>query len=256
MDLLALIILIEIATSINFEFDTKQDENNFKLIVSTGFRPENMGNISEVIALDNPSNTCANLPDLPTELYDAQGAMIDSNFVICGGKDVKHVRRRECYIFGSNGIWTQGPNLTRAKMNSRATLVSERNTLIIFGGTTDDEVSNEIEEVDFENQTSKVIGHLPFGFMSGCLINQNGLIYVIGGSQGSNFGTIETWTSKMDDFDWIQGPDLNQPRAIQACTHIPKWDIGFVTGGYYGGGLKSTEILNNQLFTFGKFMGY
>ena len=95
---------------------------------------------------------------------------------------------------------------------------------------------------------------LPFEFTEGCAISEYDEIYVIGGTQNDEFFSKNTWFAPRENMQyWDQGPNLIEGRNMMACTNLPIWDIGIITGGFNeNGALKTTEIFENGRFKMGK----
>lgn len=160
-----------------------------------------------------------------------------------------------CYSLGNDGVWSQGPSLKVPRYGAPSVSWGNGDRILIMGGVKAKPVNGtwtettSIEEVDFSRQTSKEIGNLPVNIYYACATNQNGKIHVIGGIQDDGWASRRTWISKVENFDWSQGPDLIDRRRWLACAYVPKWNITLVTGGQ---GSFFAEILTNNQFIRGR----
>ena len=209
----------------------------------TGGYPRESGKKSEVIDVQDPTRTCASLPDVPYgEYYMPNCGVIDGKLIVC--------QYYKCFELQNNGNgWTEFATLTNRMKYGVGAVVN--NSIFLFGSAY---VSNapfsEFLYSDGSTEDGPDLymsdGNGDFGMCAVTLSTGN--VMLMGGELNQQrVGVFNPTTGS-----YTSMAELNFDRYFSACTTFysakhGQREVVYIGGGDNNGGYKTVEILDYTL---------
>ena len=201
-----------------------------------------------VIDLEDPSNNCKNLTDVPVKVYGASGILFDSKPMFCGGNDGP--AECDCFEYEQSQWWSVAAMPTCRWLSGSASLINQedhKSRFVIAGGTIGG--GNALSNVESYDGTSwSSLPNLPSPLYDHCMVAVNETVLL---SIGGFPLTTKTFFYNAELNQWLPGPELLKARYWASCA-IVEWkntadgqlgQVVVVAGGHNEFDLSSTELL-------------
>ena len=201
-----------------------------------------------VIDLEDPSNQCKKLTDVPVEVYAVSGILFDSKPMFCGGSKPETQYSCDCYAYEQSKWIAVAPMSTCRLYSSAATLINQEDHTSRFvnaGGYNGDYLSS-VESYD--GTTWHSLPDLLSPVSEHCMVVVNETVLL---SIGGFPPTSETEFYNYELNQWLPGPEILKARYHAGCATV-HWknpadgqleQVVVVAGGFNAGYLSSTELL-------------
>ena len=236
-----------------------------KLLVISGYNTNYKDYVvkTEVIDLEDQTNTCQNLPDFPVQIHGATGGLIEvlgrNAALVCGGTYFLELEPR-CYAIFEDATTVIGMSIHRAYGSS---VIINNTNLWITGGLTYGtsletlyQSLSSTEVIDAQYKTHTPGPKLPQKLYSHCALSINQKeVMIVGGYKGESIwdarGSPTTYFYHFDH-GWRTGPDMMVARADLACTILEaknRQNYVVATGGVNGGFLDTQHLKSTEVYS-------
>jgi len=236
-----------------------------KLLVATG-RKGTLTSV-EVLNLEDPAQTCENLPDLPSGLKGPTGQLFNKTTpIICGGVELEASKDLcECFAFVEEtvegtedigkGEWITHSSPAQCGPHAKSVSLTagdnpeneEKNDLwLVTGGLVGSNPLSRVETFDGQSWSPTAVKNLPVSVYLHCLVKLNDtVLFLIGGTTSDENASGHTFAYDNRDNTWTRGPILAEPRSGHACgllkTEAEHYIV--VAGGSTGSNYAATVEL-------------
>ena len=202
-----------------------------------------------VIDLEDPTNVCKNLANVPLGVTGASGILFDnSKPFYCGGFVSGVEIDCECFVYEQNE-WVSVGSMQTCRRNAASTvLVNHFNNhagFVIAGG----ENPVYLSAVEyFDGSSWHNLSSLPEPIYGGCMVAINETFLIsIGGYPYENV----TYFYNSELNEWLDGPELQEGRGFASCASV-NWknpadgkleQVIVVAGGVSSFNISSVELL-------------
>ena len=186
------------------------------MAVFTGYKYESDTRVF-VIDLEDPSNKCKNLADVPVKVEGASGILFDSNPMFCGGFSDELEATCDCFTYEQSEWVSVVPMPTCRWYSGSAALVNQEDhqSRFVIAGGSNYSVLNKVEYYDGTSWHS--LPNLPTPKEQHCLVAINETVLLsIGGSPLGN--TTSFYNAELNQ--WLPGPELPAARYLASCTMV------------------------------------
>ena len=207
----------------------------------------------------NPKSKYKLLANNVPRVIGATGGLHQNFPVVCGGTnkmDGNWKVFQDCVAIGQPEMEIK----MIEKRSCAASVALDQRTLWIVGGSNGNNSLNSTEFIKL-GQPSVKGQDLPFTICGHSMIQYDEKsIYIIGGSQNSQFSSKKTWiVDPTNEFKIKEGPSLNKGRCNHGCAKMTLngRTILVVAGGF--GAMDSVEILDplgNNVWTQGLYLKF
>ena len=237
-----------------------------KILVISGYQNTNYRDDvvkTEVIDLEDQTNTCQNLPDFPVQIHGATAGLIEvlgrNAALVCGGTYFLELEPR-CYAIFEDATTVIGMSIHRAYGSS---VIINNTNLWITGGLTYGtsletlyQSLSSTEVIDAQYKTHTPGPKLPQKLYSHCALSINQKeVMILGGYQGDTIWDaqgISTTYFYHFDHGWRLGPDMMVARGDFGCTILEAQNgLKFVVaaGGANKGLLDPQYLKSTELYS-------
>lgn len=221
-------------------------------MVALGQTRNGQTNNIEIIDLSSSESSCNNFPPYPYATERAKGQLSFHEIpLICGGYDPS---RNECKIF-EYGEWRSFGSMTVAKYDFAITKSSfgTGTQLFLSGGFTGSRTLSTLEvltQYGIKEASLKLPNSVDVHTM--VMLNNTHMILIGGRQEQNSIASGKTHILNMENFEWLNGPQLTFPRYLHSCCRIAKNNQGtensiIVVGGWTDDEISSSvEILDER----------
>ena len=209
-----------------------------------------------VVDLEDPSNICKNMADVPVKVVGASGILFDSKPIFCGGYNNWPEVSCECFTNEQSQWVSVAPLPTCREDSASAGFYHEDHEFrfVISGGYNGGELSN-VESFDGTSWHSLLDLPVPQHAQRMVAINETVLLSI-----GGRPPTTETFFYNAKLNQWLHGPELLEARFWVSCA-VVEWknpadgqleQVVVVAGGNQEGfQLSTVELLYIDNITAG-----